>query len=351
MLLRLEEGSLAMKSNQLNSLVKFGPYYSDKETQQGKFLISHALNQKKATISCDRLVQLILDDDSQDSKLTLEELSKIGLAGCVANQSQSEDFEHWKKRNWDECLHYYLWSRLWNFEDTKSEYDEVRQKLGKQFIQENGSPPFPRVASQKALELPGPNAVPDISLGELLLKRHSVPFMAKRQISDESISSVLWHGFQDARKCRELLQENWQENLWRNFGVPFDIYFVAYDIKNLKPGLYFYDVLSHQIELVVEEDLRSKMQSILIGQKSPKTAACTILFVCEFERAQWRYRHERELRDLYVHVAKMAHYLILAATAYDFKTHITPAIKDSELLELLSLDATRFQCLYTITLG
>lgn len=72
--------------------------------------------------------------------------------------------------------------------------------------------------------------------------------------------------------------------------------------------------------------MREVMQRCLIGHEGPASAACTLILSVEFERYQWRYRHERALRNLYVETGRIAHHLLLQATAHGLGTHILYAL-------------------------
>ena len=48
---------------------------------------------------------------------------------------------------------------------------------------------------------------------------------------------------------------------------------------------------------------------------------------------------------------RLAHFLILCATAHQLRTHQSPAVRDSLIVELLGLDLVEQHILYTVTLG
>ena len=78
----------------------------------------------------------------------------------------------------------------------------------------------------------------------------------------------------------------------------------------------------------------------------------SVLFVSDVHRHQWRYRHNRALRGLWIDSAKVANELLWALSARRIVPHITPAINDAMAAEILDLpNDINFEVVYSVTFG
>lgn len=316
--------------------------------------LANALKQKRVVLSRKALLAILalaLRKPSKAGTFVLEQLHNLELISNDSIDSETlAGIDHWQKYNWTYALDYYLWSRRWEFFDEGVNYQNRQEDALRSFLTEEGSPSA-RKAGIEGQSLAPFAELPDDPLGKVLFRRAAAQDLPERQLSQAHLSSILWHGLKSIRKYRHPNAEINLREFLRSFGSAFEIFFAAYNIEGLTPGIYFYDVSEHTIKVVREGNFRNLLQKCLIGQSGPLTAACTLLFVAEFHRYQWRYRHERALRDLYLHVAWLAHHVILVATAYHLAIQMTPAVQDSAILDLLALDRVREQVLYTLSIG
>jgi hypothetical protein len=75
------------------------------------------------------------------------------------------------------------------------------------------------------------------------------------------------------------------------------------------------------------------------------------MLIADFERYQWRYRHEGALCTLYLNAGQIINEILLLTTLFNFKTHVSPAIRDSQALSLVGLKKDRHQVLYILSAG
>jgi SagB-type dehydrogenase family enzyme len=183
-----------------------------------------------------------------------------------------------------------------------------------------------------------------------LLARRTTRVYGRRVIDATTLSAVLFHGFADVRARRSLPIKDELDYLGR-YGVAFDIFVVVYPIEGLDPGVYFYGLEDHVLDQRSDGDYREAMVEILCGMKSPETASWTIVLTVDFPRYQWRYRHERALRHLYMASGRIAQRVLLVAQAYGLGTLTTPATMDRACCALLALDCEREAPIYTLTMG
>lgn len=294
---------------------------------------------------------------SAKGQFVLEQLHNLDLLDNevveVVDDEMYAGIRHWQERNWSAAINYYLWSRRWQFFDTKADYRTQQETAIQAFLEREGPPRSPRtIGEQEGITLAPYIMLPNEPLGNVMFRRTAAWTLPERQLPQTQLSSVLWYGLQGVRKYRHLDVESNRLNLiLRSFGSAFEFFFVAYNVENLAPGVYFYDVSAHKIKLVQEGNFRDVMQYCLVGQPSVRTANCTYIVVADFQRYLWRYRHERALRNLYVDVSRLVQQLILVATAFKVQLHMTPAVRDSTINELLGLNSVEEQVLFTLTSG
>ncbi len=260
----------------------------------------------------------------------------------------------WKNANWGESLEYYLWSRRHIFSDSQLNRDErlhAQIDMLESYIAESNDIPLPRAANlNKAIILPHQFKETTYEIGKALKLRSCSTLKSQANLTLEDLSYILYFGLRDIVKFRYPSEDNLKHDLLFSFGRSFEFFIVVYEINGLTPGSYYYDPCSHTLELIDEGDLREEMVDILIGHSTPRVASCSILIVQNHKISQWQYRHERSLRNSYYDCGRIMQRLLLAATARNANTHITPACIDSRAESLLKLIQGEQQLYYTLTI-
>ena len=200
------------------------------------------------------------------------------------------------------------------------------------------------------VHLPAPRPLPADRLGDVLMARRTVRSYGRDPVGLGELSTVLAHGLADVRANRVLDRRDELEWL-RSHGTAFDLFVVNYSIEGLAPGVHRYDIREHRLTLVRSGDLRGQMCSILVGMRGPESAAFTLVLAADFAQYQWRYRHERALRHLYMSVGRSGQRLLVAALGLGLGTLPTPATRDADTCALLGLDPVTSTPLYTLTMG
>jgi nitroreductase len=93
------------------------------------------------------------------------------------------------------------------------------------------------------------------------------------------------------------------------------------------------------------------MARILLGMRAPETAAWTLVIVSDFAQYQWRYRHERALRHLYMATGRIAQRILVVGHTYGLGSLPTPAMHDLDCCDLLGIDAETHAPVYSLTMG
>jgi SagB-type dehydrogenase family enzyme len=276
---------------------------------------------------------------------------RTALAAARGRDRLVPGWRHWHERAWYPSDQYYVASRRRSFADAEDSDGTVRTTTVEKYLELDG-PPAPeehREAPRFSLGPPDEPGEQDVS--RLLVTRRSGRAYIPKPVPLTRLSGLLWHGLAEIRTKRERTSPVDPLSYLDSYGSEWDFYLCVYNVTGLEPGVYRYDVLTHELIGVRPGDHRQVMISVLQGMRSPTTAAWTLGLVADFPRYQWRYRHEHGLRRLYFEAGMLGQELIVLAMSYGLSTLVTPAAKDREYLDLHDLSADRFAPVYTLTMG
>lgn len=317
-------------------------------------LVTNPLNQKKAEIDKWSLASLILSKELPSPSNELINNSNLFISEKEYSDKFSEFIDHWAKRNWLHSFHYYMWSRINHLKDEGENYEQKQEEVLTKYLKKEGMPqPIKNAANPLAILGEG-TKVPWKSTAEILKKRKSVRSGPTRRLSLNEVSAVLYHG---SKSLRDNRVGNLSENILNavdSFGTAYDILFCVYNLEGIESGIYFYDPSSTAIELTKKADekhLRDSMYKIQTEQIVAKYAAYSIILVANFERYQWRYRHEAALQHIFINAGQILHPFILFATAFGHFTHISPAINDNVINYMMGFEDSEKQAIYIMSAG
>lgn len=277
------------------------------------------------------------------------------LSGCPADDRQptAELVELWHSRRWRPSLEYHLVSRDLPYADSGPDAVGTRRQVLSGY---GGGAALPPRIRPDGRRVPLPAGTPGDAartLGTALLARRSVRSYLPRPTPAGALADVLRTGLATvaANQRRTGADDPWE--LLRSFGTAFDFYVLTYTVDGLDPAAWFLDLLPEEPDLVEVRagDHRHAMRDVFYGSPWPLTAACTLVMVADFEQYQFRYRHERALRNLYIESGHLAQRLLLRADTHGLGTLVTPAVRDGLIEELLGLDPVRQATIYTLTMG
>ncbi|MDR7313776.1 SagB/ThcOx family dehydrogenase [Brevibacillus nitrificans] len=312
-------------------------------SSQGKIIISNPLLRKRLAISIQKIQEFF--DDSTPLK---DNLSRYGLFKDEGLPSEwIQGFKEWNEKGWGLALPFYWISRGFPYHD-KSPDPVYREETLTRYLKMDGAIKTTK-QFDSSFSLPSPQDLNDkISLGQVLLGRRTAHrFNSGADLQE--LSDWLWYGLYEVRACRKPI--NGVIDILKSYGSAFDFYIVVYDVKDLESGIYFYNLVDHSLSLIQKGAYRSNMVSALMGQSPPETACFSLLVTAEFKRYQWRYRHERALRNLFTDSGRILQKMILIANVFSMDCFLTPAIKDLEINQLLKLDAKIEGSIYSLTVG
>lgn len=264
------------------------------------------------------------------------------------------DIEEWLEQGWEQSLYYYSASRSIDYVDDDLNHDNRTAHIDEEVSSYMSNMDYP-MPQRKKVDIPLSKKEKETrTLGWVLENRSCTdPMEALIDFTLDDLGSLLNDALGFMRS-NYLLEDNVKfdrQKTMDTFGRPFRYYVINYGIKDLKRGVYLYDLIDHGLTIEKEGDYRDQVVDCLIGHKTSKNSSFSIVMVADLKIWQWFYRHERAMRNLYIDSGAVMQSLLLHATTYELRTHITPASHDSLFNELLGLKDIEEQVFYTLTAG
>ncbi|MCX8012153.1 MAG: SagB/ThcOx family dehydrogenase, partial [Desulfobacterota bacterium] len=134
----------------------------------------------------------------------------------------------------------------------------------------------------KMIKLPTPN-YQGITVEEAIKKRRSVRSFSKKSLSLLQLSQLLFsaQGITGTRYGHELRAAPSAGALY-----PLEIYLVVHRVEELSPGIYYYNVAQHSLELLKAGDFRKEITNAALGQEMLAEAKVVFIFSAVFQRTQ-----------------------------------------------------------------
>jgi len=278
---------------------------------------------------------------------------------ATADQPDGTLVEFWHSRKWRPSLEYHLVSRDLPYSDSGPDAMATRRRLLTEYGGAAAVPPRIRPDGSRRVPLPEPvPGDPDRGLGAALLSRRSVRSYLPRPTPVGALSHILRTSLAKVAENQRRRGEEDPRDLLRSFGTAFDFYVLTYNVDGLDQAAWLLDLealdapdADAELIEIRPGDHRPAMRDVFYGSPWPLTAAWTLVMVADFEQYQFRYRHERALRNLYIEAGHLAQRLLLLADTHGLGTLVTPAVRDGLIQDLLCLDPVRQATVYTLTMG
>ncbi len=202
--------------------------------------------------------------------------------------------------------------------------------------------PSPRTNGVK-IGLPEPRYESDVSIEEALLNRRSVREYTGEPLMIQEVSQLVWaaQGVTDPRGLRTAPSAGAL--------YPLELYVVVGNVEDLAEGVYRYSPLEHELEKVLDGDMRADLSEAALGQASVREAAIDIVITAVYERTTVKYG-DRGIRYVHLEAGHAAQNLCLQATAMDLGIVTVGAFSDDQVKAVLDLPENE-QPLYIIPIG
>lgn len=332
--------------NKWHELAKLTPNFHD-ET----WTVYNPLEKRKVNIPSETLAEYVAGGGKLYDLLD-EDLKMVGIVDIELDLDP--DIEDWINHGWDQSLYYYASSRDIDYIDSdldkSKRNDSIENEINRYLKNEH----YPKPIRKEV----------DIVLNKGRVKKHQLGWALENRSCTDPMEAVIDFNLIDLgaflQNALGFMRRNYlpnkkdeieKSNVMDTFGRPFRIYIINYGIKDLEQGIYLYDLIEHGLSVERTGDFRDIVVDCLIGHKSSKNSAFSLAIVADLKIWQWYYRHERALRNLYIDAGILMQSLLLNATVFGLRTHITPASHDSLFEDLLDLETIDEQVFYTLTVG
>lgn len=132
---------------------------------------------------------------------------------------------------------------------------------------------------------------------------------------------------------------------------PFETYLAINQVEGLKPGIYRYLFLTHQLVFCHQVDqLEEQLTEATNGQRFCGTAPVSFIWSVVPERGEWRY-HYRSHKLALLDIGHVCQNLYLACESIGFGTCAIAAYHQEKIDELLKLDGENQFVIYVAPVG
>lgn len=131
---------------------------------------------------------------------------------------------------------------------------------------------------------------------------------------------------------------------------PIETYLSVQNVATLSPGLYHFDPLLFQLELLKDKDIKADICRAFLDQVFMKNAAVNIIWTAISRRSIAKYG-DRGGRYLLLDAAHICQNVLLAAEAIDCGSCPVAAFYDEEVNRLLDIDGVEETALYGVSIG
>ncbi|MCD6476842.1 MAG: SagB/ThcOx family dehydrogenase [Candidatus Aenigmarchaeota archaeon] len=184
---------------------------------------------------------------------------------------------------------------------------------------------------------------------DILLTRRSFREFSNKEIELDKISKLL----RLSAGITFIKDDDWNKSFRSNPSAgaryPLEIYLVVKKIKDLKPGIYHYDVKSHQLEFLWENEI-SKNISKYFDQEWVEKASVIFIITSVFDRTLIKYG-DRGYRYVLFDAGHLVQNLYLVSNYLDLAGCAIGGFCDDKLNEMLDIVKTRETVLYAFALG
>lgn len=178
--------------------------------------------------------------------------------------------------------------------------------------------------------LPAPLLEGVISVEQALGHRRSVREYGSGGLKLEEVSQILWaaQGITHSRRFRTAPSAGAL--------YPLELYLVVGEVDGIKPGVYQYRPVGHELVLVQEGDLRQQLCASALYQGCIARAPVILVITGDYKRTARKYG-TRAKRYVHIEVGHAAQNVYLQCTSWGMGTVFVGAFDDTEVVESVGL--------------
>jgi SagB-type dehydrogenase family enzyme len=182
------------------------------------------------------------------------------------------------------------------------------------------------------IKLPAPNYDGGISTEKAIFRRRSIRSFTNDALTLKEISQLLWAA---GGKTVDGITGPTRADPSAGATYPLEIYLVAGNVKNLKPGIYRYNWKENSITLVRGEDLRADLMKASYGQRMIGQAPITIVITALYTRTTSRYGERGRVRYVSMDAGHMGQNVHLQAESMGLGTVMVGAFNDNAVANVI----------------
>lgn len=168
------------------------------------------------------------------------------------------------------------------------------------------------------------------SLEELLRQRRSIRAYTDEPLTQDEVMKLLWAGqgittgggYRTAPSAGAL--------------YPLEIYVVVGNVDNLTPGIYKYNPVKNDLNLVKEGDVRTSLAAASLRQSSVAEGAIDIVIAAVYDRTKIKYGSRGE-RYVHIEVGHAAQNICLQATVLGLGLVTIGAFDDAAVAKVIGM--------------
>lgn len=189
----------------------------------------------------------------------------------------------------------------------------------------------------------------DKNLGILIRERKSIRDFSNHPISKDELSYLLFSS------CGLIEVGNSLDNSRRPYSsagarYPLEVYPLIFNCKDIKKGLYHYNVKEHSLELLLQEDLTNWFFKVIGKEQWLMQSAVVFIITGVLDRTRIKYG-DRGYRYILIEAGHLGQNVSLLATELGLGSCALGGFIDAEVDRLLDIDFTKETTLYLIAIG
>jgi SagB-type dehydrogenase family enzyme len=131
---------------------------------------------------------------------------------------------------------------------------------------------------------------------------------------------------------------------------PIETYPVINNVTDINQGIYHYNIVDHNLELLKKGDYRIEVARACLDQKIAYNSGVNFVWTALIKRSTWKYL-QRCYRYIYLDAGHIGQNLYLVAEALNLGACTIGAIYDDELNALLNIDGLQETAIYVGVIG
>lgn len=190
------------------------------------------------------------------------------------------------------------------------------------------------------------------TLMEVIRKRKSVRDFEDTSMSLEDLSKVLGYTYGVLEKVKDPgVGERFVRGAPSGGGIyAAEVYLGVRNVEGISPGIYHYNVLNHELELLIPGDHTQNLYKVCCHQPYAKEAGVVVMISSVLDRHKRKYG-ERGYRYALLDIGHLGQNIYLMCTALELAVMTTCGFFDDLGNELLNLDGLNETLMYVAFVG